>query len=91
MVEDGGTNMASNLKYSVCKKCGKKSRRTVRPIKVKGYFTTNAIGYVCLTCGYFEPDDKANEKTKQYSVEMLNYLTDLEKSGIDINNIVKNN
>lgn len=82
--------MESKLKYSVCTKCGKKSRRTVRPIQIKGYFTTNAIGYVCLTCGYFEPCDEANEKTKQYSVDMLSYLTDLETAGLDINTIVKN-
>lgn len=81
--------MSSNLKYSVCSKCGKKSRRTIRPIKVKGYFTTNAIGYVCLTCGYFEPCDADNEKTKQYSVELLSYLNGLETSGIDINSIIK--
>lgn len=83
--------MESKLKYGICPLCGNKSRRTIRPLKIKGYFTTNVIGYRCLTCDHFEPDEASKQKSKQYSVDMLSYLTTLEQSGIDINSIVTSN
>lgn len=80
--------MESKLKYSTCPKCGKKSRRTFRPMQIKGYFSTNVVGYVCLTCGHFEPDQEALKKNKQYSVDLMTYLQGLETNGINVNEII---